>query len=85
MTDEMEKLQKTSLICAKGLPMNKAAKSFKKTIDEFNYISIIITAFNNDALQVDHWDEVRNKYRSKTGKQGTFISPDQKAKKPMTV
>jgi len=70
MTDEMEKLQKTSMICAKGLPMNKAAKNFKKTIDEFNFISIIITALNNDAMsdEEDHWNDVRNKYRSKTGK-----------------
>ena len=87
MTDEMEKLQKTAMICDKGLPMNKAAKSFKKTIDEFNFISIIITALNNDAMNDDllHWEDVRNKYRSKTGKQGTFITKDPKAKKPMTV
>jgi hypothetical protein len=37
---------------------------------------------NDDDL---HWKDVKELYRSKTGKQGTFITKDPKAKKPMTV
>jgi hypothetical protein len=30
MSDQMEKLEKTSIICEKGLVLNKAASNFKK-------------------------------------------------------
>ena len=58
MNELVEKLVKTANLCNKELAGNYAALEFKKEIDVFAKVAIVITALNNDAMNDDHWDEV---------------------------
>ena len=73
MNDTMEKLQKTANLCNKELAGNMAALNFKKEIDVFNKVAVVITALNNDAMTEDHWEEVNEtitKHKRDNGKSG---------------
>ena len=50
MNDEMQKIYKAANLCQKSLITNPAAKEFKKTIDDFLKINIVVSALNVKAM-----------------------------------
>jgi len=58
MNDEMQKIYKAANLCQKSLITNPAAKEFKKTIDDFLKINIVVSALNVKAMDQSHWLEV---------------------------
>eukprot|EP01042_Synura_sphagnicola_P031290 gene31290-40281_t len=55
---ELARYNKTVIMTAKGLPLNKVVPKLKASVDEINPVLPIVTDLRNPCLQPRHWEQI---------------------------